>query len=70
LRSHPRWSLTLLLLAALVLGGCSEGDVCDECQDDNDCGDDLYCSEFEDGSWRCADSIWTECSTKSHVTAP
>ncbi|MEZ4386242.1 MAG: hypothetical protein R3D98_01440 [Candidatus Krumholzibacteriia bacterium] len=58
------------LAAALVLGGCSSAKLCDTCEGDDDCEGDLECAQFEDGSWRCVDSIWTTCGTKSHLTAP
>ncbi|MBD3221682.1 hypothetical protein GF314_10610 [bacterium] len=62
----------LLLIAAVALGlcGCSDAGLCDTCENDRDCEDDLYCAQFEDGSWRCVDSIWTTCETKSFITAP
>lgn len=66
-----RAALMLLLgLLLLTLGACSKADVCESCDDDNDCKDDLNCAQFEDGSWRCVDSPWTTCTTKSHLTAP
>jgi hypothetical protein len=59
-----------VLSVLLVAGGCSKAELCDTCDDDSDCEDSLYCAQFEDGSWRCVDSIWTTCETKSHLTAP
>ncbi len=58
------------LTALLVCGGCSDSELCESCEVDDDCEGDLACAQFEDGSWRCVDSIWTSCTTKSHVTAP
>jgi hypothetical protein len=60
----------LLALVGMSLAGCSAADLCETCETDRDCKDDLYCAEFEDGSWRCVDSIWTTCETKSFITAP
>lgn len=66
---RPGLLLTLVVVLSMCLG-CSKNDVCESCDVDDDCKDDLYCAQFEDGSWRCVDSIWTSCDTKSHLTAP
>ena len=62
--------MLFLFITALAIGGCSKAELCESCDDDNDCADDLNCAQFEDGSWRCVDSPWATCETKSHVTAP
>lgn len=66
-----KWSLIVSpgLAALLLVTGCSKGDVCDPCESNDDCKDGLDCYPLET-EWRCADSPWQECLTKSHLTAP
>lgn len=58
-------------LAALsLLAGCGDkGDICDPCDDNDDCKGDLTCERLGT-EWRCSDSPWRTCLTKSHLTAP
>lgn len=57
------------LAALLLLTGCSKGGVCDPCEDNGDCEGDLTCEPMGT-EFRCSDSPWRTCLTKSHLTAP
>jgi hypothetical protein len=46
-------SVLVLLLLALPLGACNNGDECDTCTSDDDCKNGLVCSTFSDDSRRC-----------------
>jgi hypothetical protein len=49
--------LLMLVLAALPVIGCSSGDECDRCENDSDCKDGFFCTDFSDGSSRCGSGV-------------
>ena len=49
--------MALMVLAAMPLVGCTSGDECDTCEQDSDCKDGFFCSEFDDGSRRCGSGV-------------
>ena len=49
--------LLFLVLLALPLAGCSNGDECDTCTSDDDCQTGFVCSTFSDGSQRCGSGV-------------
>jgi hypothetical protein len=51
-----RWLLALLL-AALPIMACTQGDECDTCSADEDCRSGFVCSSFDDGSKRCGSGL-------------
>lgn len=58
-RRAPRLArrLFLLLLLAIPLVGCSNGDECDTCTSDDDCQTGFVCTSFSDGSQRCGSGV-------------
>jgi len=49
--------LVFLLLLALPLAGCNNGDECETCTSDDDCQTGFVCSTFSDGSRRCGSGV-------------
>jgi hypothetical protein len=54
--SRTRWLLALVL-AAMPLAACTQGDECDTCSSDEDCRSGFVCSSFDDASKRCGSGL-------------
>jgi hypothetical protein len=50
-------SLLLLMLLALPWLGCTKGNECDRCENDEDCKQGFVCNSFSDDSKRCGSGI-------------